>query len=261
MRRYRFFVKGSVQELKWLNRQAKKGWLLTAVQGWRYTFKAVTKDYQLFTEYVPMAVPTDAQTGKVFQLLTVVSLPSLAVKVLYSASVQASLTTTPLKLTTDEKVELKVALGTRSRLQSVANWWTVGVVVLITGLLAAFKGEGPGWLFGIIVGTWFVVCIGLYWQILHIHRSTRQLRARLQDYSGAWRPTMHVFVTNLSAPLDVDRVASLGAWRLVGHSKSGAYWYDLQTTATQAEIKQTIQPLVSAQAHINVMSYLGLWPL
>lgn len=261
MRRYRILVKGSPQELTWLNRLAQKGWLFTAVHGGWYEFKAVTATYRIFTEYVPVDVATETTPQSVFQLLTTVTLNQPAVQVVYSASQHDPLKQADLTLLNDEDTQLKATLGLRSKLLSLADGWTIGSVILITILLAIFRGNGPAWLFKAIVGVWFVVCAWLVIQILRVHRPAKRLRARLQDYDGAWRPTMHVFLTNMSAPLDLDQVGSLGNWRLVGQSKKGAYWYDVQTNASQAEIKQVVQPVVGADVKVDVMSFLGLWPL
>jgi len=35
----------------------------------------------------------------------------------------------------------------------------------------------------------------------------------------------------------------------------------VQTNASQAVIKQVVQPVVGADVKVNVMSFLGLWPL
>ncbi|KZU70264.1 hypothetical protein QMG96_00645 [Lactiplantibacillus plantarum] len=76
-------------------------------------------------------------------------------------------------------------------------------------------------------------------------------------------PTMHVFVSALTADLDTEEPAlkSLGRWTLVGHSKKGQYWYDLQTLANAAEIKQTLRPFIATDTNVNVLSWLGLAPL
>ncbi|KLD56933.1 hypothetical protein WP50_37420 [Lactiplantibacillus plantarum] len=90
-----------------------------------------------------------------------------------------------------------------------------------------------------------------------------QLRRDTEQYDGAWMPTMHVFVSALTADLDTEEPAlkSLGRWTLVGHSKKGQYWYDLQTLANAAEIKQTLRPFVATDTNVNVLSWLGLAPL
>lgn len=74
---------------------------------------------------------------------------------------------------------------------------------------------------------------------------------------------MHVFVSALTADLDTEKPAlkSLGRWALVGHSKKGQYWYDLQTLANATEIKQTLRPFVATDTNVNVLSWLGLAPL
>lgn len=52
MWRHRFLIKGSEQELAWLNAQAQRRYLLMAIHGNWYQFKKVPTIYRVFSEYV-----------------------------------------------------------------------------------------------------------------------------------------------------------------------------------------------------------------
>lgn len=59
MWRYQMAVKGSEQELRWLNQQAQRGQLLRHIRGNWYQFQKTTMQYQVFSEYVSGAVATE----------------------------------------------------------------------------------------------------------------------------------------------------------------------------------------------------------
>jgi hypothetical protein len=52
MWRYQMAVKGSEQELRWLNQQAQRGQLLRRIRGNWYQFQKTATRYQVFSEYV-----------------------------------------------------------------------------------------------------------------------------------------------------------------------------------------------------------------
>jgi len=72
---------------------------------------------------------------------------------------------------------------------------------------------------------------------------------------------MHVYIEPLKDGINTDTLKSLGRWHLVGHSRKGGYWYDLQTLATESEIKQVLRPIVPTETKVNVISWLGLAPI
>nr|WP_236039296.1 hypothetical protein [Lactiplantibacillus plantarum] len=117
------------------------------------------------------------------------------------------------------------------------------------------------WMLMLLVG--LLAVLGLYRTAHRLQNQISQLRRDTEQYDGAWMPTMHVFVSALTADLDTEKPAlkSLGRWTLVGHSKKGQYWYDLQTLANATEIKQTLRPFVATDTNVNVLSWLGLAPL
>ncbi|WKF81577.1 hypothetical protein [Lactiplantibacillus plantarum] len=145
---------------------------------------------------------------------------------MYTGSDQPALQQTTMA-PTDPKVRLQVALQLRDQAMNTIN-------------LSLYAG---------------VVVWGLF-LILILHQGDT-------DLIGVWMPTMHVFVSALTADLDTEEPAlkSLGRWTLVGHSKKGQYWYDLQTLANAAEIKQTLRPFIATDTNVNVLSWLGLAPL
>lgn len=76
------------------------------------------------------------------------------------------------------------------------------------------------------------------WLAHRVQRIIIDLRVRAQDYTDAWMPTEHVFLQNMKTELNINKLESLGRWRLVGQDHKGIYWYDLQTLASLAEIRQ-----------------------
>ncbi|MFC6182392.1 hypothetical protein [Lactiplantibacillus daowaiensis] len=262
MWRYRNFIKGSEAELKWLNQLAKRGWLLKQVRGSRYDFVATTDHYRLFTEYVPVDVDTTVGTSQLFKVLAIVTLKKPVIQVVYSGTTAPELQSTPVDTTTDDQLRLKVAIGLRERWLNLANIWTLSWVVALTLIIMLLVAlQAPPWTYSI--GPW-IWLLGTLWELLkahQVHRQVRQLRLRARDNDGAWQPTMHVFLRHMPTTPDLKAVADLGVWSFVGEDHKGTYWYDLRTPASVDEIKQALRPLVPPEAQINVMSWLGLWPL
>lgn len=259
MRRYRMMIKGSKEELQWLNKQAQRGWLLSGVRGNWYEFQATTKRYRLFSEYVTPDVATEmAGRDPIFELLARAQLKDPAIQVIYTGSTQPEVQKARVN-STDAQMQLKLALALRGHLLNVMN------IVLFSGLGLAIILIFTN-LFPVSMTTpYLVVWLGCAYiparAAARIHRQSNALRVQTQQYDGAWKPTMHVFLKNMSAELDLEKVAELGDWTLVGHDKKGFYWYDLHTLASTTEIKQTLQPVVGPDVDVTVMSWLGLAPI
>ncbi|WP_164906299.1 hypothetical protein [Lactiplantibacillus plantarum] len=266
MWRHRFLIKGSEQELAWLNAQAQRRYLLMAIHGNWYQFKKVPTIYRVFSEYVPQAIAADmSNSNSAFQVLAQVQVQQPDVQIVYTGSDQPALQQTTMA-PTDPEVRLQVALQLRDQAMNTINLSLYAGVVVWGLFLILILHQGDTdligvWMLLLLVG--LLAVLGLYRTAHRLQNQISQLRRDTEQYDGAWMPTMHVFVSALTADLDTEEPAlkSLGRWTLVGHSKKGQYWYDLQTLANAAEIKQTLRPFVATDTNVNVLSWLGLAPL
>ncbi|WP_272524776.1 hypothetical protein [Lactiplantibacillus plantarum] len=266
MWRHRFLIKGSEQELAWLNAQAQRRYLLMAIHGNWYQFKKVPTIYRVFSEYVPQAIAADmSNSNSAFQVLAQVQVQQPDVQIVYTGSDQPALQQTTMA-PTDPKIRLQVALQLRDRAMNTINLSLYAGVVVWGLFLILILHRGDTdligvWMLMLLVG--LLAVLGLYRTAHRLQNQISQLRRDTEQYDGAWMPTMHVFVSALTADLDTEKPAlkSLGRWTLVGHGKKGQYWYDLQTLANATEIKQTLRPFVATDTNVNVLSWLGLAPL
>lgn len=259
MRRYKLTIKGSAEELKWLNRLAQRGWLLSGVHGNWYQFKRTDQRYRLFSEYLTDDVAADVQNQRgPFDVLTITKLRKPAVQVLYSATNRPELAKARIDAG-DAPTQLKIALAMRAHLLNLMNAFFIGGVVLFFALILTnhMSNAATDW----YVVVWLIISFTPAVMASRVHKRSNALRVRTQDYSGAWKPTEHVFLKNMTGDLDLDQVKELGDWNLVGHDKKGTYWYDVQSLASIAEIKQTLQPIVGPNVQIAIMSNLGLAPI
>ncbi|WP_161048286.1 hypothetical protein [Lactiplantibacillus plantarum] len=264
--RHRFLIKGSEQELAWLNAQAQRRYLLMAIHGNWYQFKKVPTIYRVFSEYVPQAIAADmSNSNSAFQVLAQVQVQQPDVQIVYTGSDQPALQQTTMA-PTDPEVRLQVALQLRDQAMNTINLSLYAGVVVWGLFLILILHQGDTdligvWMLMLLVG--LLAVLGLYRTAHRLQNQISQLRRDTEQYDGAWMPTMHVFVSALTADLDTEEPAlkSLGRWTLVGHSKKGQYWYDLQTLANAAEIKQTLRPFIATDTNVNVLSWLGLAPL
>lgn len=266
MWRHRFLIKGSEQELAWLNAQAQRRYLLMAIHGNWYQFKKVPTIYRVFSEYVPQAIAADmSNSNSAFQVLAQVQVQQPDVQIVDTGSDQPALQQTTMA-PTDPKIRLQVALQLHDQAMNTINLSLYAGVVVWGLFLILILHQGDTdligvWMLMLLVG--LLAVLGLYRTAHRLQNQISQLRRDTEQYDGAWMPTMHVFVSALTADLDTEKPAlkSLGRWTLVGHSKKGQYWYDLQTLANAAEIKQTLRPFVTTDTNVNVLSWLGLAPL
>jgi len=236
MWKHRFLIKGSQQETEWLNRLAKKHYLLTGIRGNWYQFKRVEASYRVFSEYVSQDVVTAmTEENTAFKVLVTVQLQDPDVQVVYTGSDQPELQTT-MMAPSDPQMRLKVALHLRDQAMNTINLSLfAGVVVWGSMIIFAIQQGSDTFI------SWAVLLslVGLF-ALLRLYRAAHnlqkqivQLRRDTDEYDGAWMPTMHVFINQLTADLDIESadLKSLGRWTLVWHSKIGEYWYDLETLA------------------------------
>ncbi|WP_053072750.1 hypothetical protein [Lactiplantibacillus herbarum] len=246
MKRYRVFVKGSDQELTWLNQQAEKGRLLTDIKGNWYQFGSSPVKYRLFSEYVtPDVVAELTREQADLKVITTVQITQPEIQVIYTGIDQQLVPQTRVQTRGDYQMQLKVAETMRAHLLTRMN--LTGVIGLVMLVILAFVTYQSGnetyfddfasW----CVMLWIIAVSRPAWVAHRIHRIIVDLRVRTQDYTDAWMPTQHVFFQDMPTELDLDKLKSLGRWRLVGQNHKGMYWYDLQTLASLAEIKQTVQ--------------------
>lgn len=264
MRRWHTFIKGSEQELAWLNQQAARGWLLTGVHGSCYQFKATDQKYRIFSEYVTLAVAAEVPAASApFEQLATVELANPAIKVIYTGSTQPALQQVQVRRHGDLMMELNIATAMRGHFLNMMN------VVLFSGLLlivaATFVSQDnlPEWFTDTYLTLWLMLGAYFLLKAIKIHHVADDLRVKTQYYDDAWLPTQHVFFEHLPADLNLDdpQLKSMGRWQLVGHDQKGTYWYDLQTLSSLDEIKQTLQAVVGPDVKVNVLSFLGLGPI
>ncbi|AVK61736.1 hypothetical protein C5Z25_08070 [Lactobacillus sp. CBA3605] len=261
MRRYRTMIKGSATELTWLNKMAQKGWLLAGITGNWYQFTATKAHYRLFSEYVNTEVVT-ALTGKpaIFEILATVPLKAPKMQVIYTGSTQPEVQQARVDQQ-DAQIQLKIVLGMRAHQLNLMNIAIYAGLVIIIALLFIMGVQRFDSVFGPIILIELALIGFRALRAKKLQRVANQLRVRTQNYDGAWKPTMHIFLKKMPADLDVEKLASLGDWMLVGNDKKGTYWYDLHTLASEAEIRAALKPVLPAGVTVNVMSWLGLAPI
>jgi len=259
MWRYKVMIKGSEQELKWLNQMAQRGRLLQKVRGNWYQFKATAEKYRLFSEYVTADVATEIQgEDSPFEELTTLQLNDPDVQVIYTGSTRVTMQQTRVDHH-DASLQLKIALAQRGHFLNIMNAIIfVGLGLLIVLIFTNNISENLG---GLYVLLWILIGGHPALQASRIHQQSNALRVITQQYDDAWRPTMHVFLKHMPGDLDTEKLASLGAWDFVGKDHKGMYWYDLRTLASEAEIKQAVEAVVDTDVTVTIVSWLGLAPL
>ncbi|RRK10888.1 hypothetical protein D1831_04845 [Lactiplantibacillus garii] len=265
MWKHRFMIKGSKQELAWLNRMAQRHYLLVDIWNSWYHFKRVTTTYHLFSEYVPTdLVPEMAKANQMFKVLATYEVSNPDIQVVYTGTDQTvSTQVTP----GDPQMRLKVGLRMRDQALNTVNVTIYSVVGFWAVLLFLVISQGGSNL-DTGMTLWFLTIMIAGVAVFRLYHSAKKLQDQIvilrrdtNDYDGAWMPTMHVFVSPLTADLDTSALKSLGRWSLVNRTNKGAYWYDLQTLASEAEIKTSLKPYVEPDSKVSVVSWLGLAPL
>lgn len=261
MWRFRFLIKGSEQELKWLNKLAKRGWCLAGIHGNWYRFKHVRTTFRIFSEYVPSELVTEiTKANRIFQVLATVQVKKPDIQVVYTGSdrpevIQAQVSPGDLKM------RLDVALGMRDKTLNTMNVFIFLGVGFLGVLPFLLQNDNQLVLFQLYI--LFALCVLLcFWlSAKNLQKQIVILRRETRDYDGAWMPTMHVYIEPLPAELDTEALKSVGRWRLVGHTRKNGYSYELQTLASESEIKQVLRPVVPSEATVYVVSWLGLAPI
>lgn len=261
MWRFRFLIKGSEQELKWLNKLAKRGWCLAGIHGNWYRFKHVRTTFRIFSEYVPSELVTEiTKATQIFQVLATVQVKKPDIQVVYTGSDQPEVIQTQVS-PGDPKMRLDVALGMRDKAMNTINLLIFLGVVFFGALIFMMQNGNQLLMIQLYMLVGIYVLFRFWRSAKNLQQQIVVLRRETRDYDGAWMPTMHVYIEPLTAELDTEALKSLGRWRLVGHSRKGGYLYDLQTLASESEIKQVLRPVVLNEATVNVVSWLGLAPI
>jgi len=259
MQKRRFFLKGSLAESRWLNRQVHHGWQLTAVRGCHYQFKPAEHVVTVMTEYVPVDAlkPLAAQ----FKPLASYTYERLGVGVVYTGQPVISRRV----VTADDKERLKVTRWARDLAINSMNAWVIGLWLLmcaavfgsaqgnanavLTNLLLGALGIGGGlMLVGMIMGGRLA---------LRYHRQVRQLVQQTGDRQATWQPTLHIQFHHQTQAPDVSGLTKLGKWLPTMHNQRGDYYFDLRTNLSPIEIRNELQKQLHYQ-DFTVMSWLGL---
>ncbi|AVK64302.1 hypothetical protein C5Z26_09330 [Lactobacillus sp. CBA3606] len=262
MQRYRTMIKGSATELTWLNKMAQKGWLLAGIKGNWYQFTATTAHYRLFSEYVSTeVVPTLTSEAAIFEILATVPLKATPkMQVIYTGSTQPDIQHARVDQQ-DAQIQLKIVLGMRAHQLNLMNIAVYAGLLMVIALIFSLGVQQSDTVIWPVIFIWLALIGFRVLRAKKLQRVANQLRVRTQNYDGAWKPTMHIFLKKMPADLDVEKVASLGDWMLVGNDKQGTYWYDLHTLASEAEIRTALKPVLPAGVTVYVMSWLGLAPI
>ncbi|WP_047999060.1 hypothetical protein [Lactiplantibacillus herbarum] len=261
MYRHRFFLRGSIAEVAWLNQQAARGQQLVAIRGLTYQFKSVSTAPQLTAEYLPK---TTLQTmAPDFQPVAshIFHVDDLAVA--YS-----QITENQRVVTNDEPYRLAVYRHARDVALNWLNGWVLSVWLfisavivlssqlqatpLLTRLLLIVLAVSAG---AMVVGASVAVLAAV-----RCHREVCRLIRLTGDDRDAWKPTFHIWFKHQTSTPDTERLEALGTWQLTMHNQRGDYYFDLKTLLSEQEIKQTLAKLVAQQDFV-VMSWLGLYPL
>ncbi|MFC6181079.1 hypothetical protein [Lactiplantibacillus daowaiensis] len=260
MQKYRFFLKGSAAEQRWLSRQAQHGWQLTAIDGYRYQFTAMTQPQVLRAEYVP-ATTVRAMTD-LFAGLVTYQFKQPAVAVVY-----APVNATARVVTADASQRLAVYRHARDVAINWLNGWVVGLWLL---MCAAVIGSAQGqssviWTTLLVGGLSIAAVLMLIGMLVGGHAALtchRQVRALIQqtgDTKNTWQPTFHIFFQHQAQVPDTEKLAPLGKWLLTMHNQQGDYWFDVRTSLNQHELQTELKKVMQHQ-DFKVVSWLGLYP-
>ncbi|WP_318767376.1 hypothetical protein [Lactiplantibacillus carotarum] len=264
MWKHRFMIKGSAQELAWLNRLAARKYLLVGIWNSWYHFKRVDQPYRIFSEYVASDLVTEmTKSDHLFKVLATYHVTEPDIQVVYTGTADAAVQKSRVA-PGDPEMRLQVGLHMRDQALNTVNVFIYSVVAVwgLLLILALNRGGDVG------LSVWGLTLVGAGLVVLRLYLAAKQLQKQIvilrrdtNSYDGAWMPTMHVFIDPLKADLDTAPLKDLGRWSLVGRGKHGTYWYDLQTLASESEIKASIKPYVAPTTQVNVISWLGLAPL
>ncbi|AVK64592.1 hypothetical protein C5Z26_10935 [Lactobacillus sp. CBA3606] len=261
MQKIRHFLKGSVAELRWLNRQGQHGWQLTQVSGWRYHFSKQPIVAPILTEYV--TTPTLTELVAAAQPVATYQFDQLGLAVVYFKAGPQQRT-----IMTDAPERLIVMRKAREQALNRLNAWAVGIwllmcfAVILAGQTQLTAALVQRILSGVAVGT-VVMLVGIVTGSLTAGRYHRQVRRLIQltgDDQGTWKPTFHVLFHHQAQMPAVDQLAELGTWQLAMQNKAGDYYFDLQTNLSELEIKNSLLKMIKNQ-DFTVMSWLGLYPI
>lgn len=99
----------------------------------------------------------------------------------------------------------------------------------------------------------------IFWR--RTNRRTKELEAKLGDYTVEWMPTWIVTIEDVQEDIDIKQFSYLGKWRLASHSKNN-YYYQLQTMCSETEIKSNISSVLGIEMRqVKMVSNLGLFPI
>lgn len=260
MQKTRFFLKGSVAETQWLNRQAQQGQQLMAVAGCRYQFKAVDQPGRVLAEYLPAETLT--AMADTFQPLATYRFKHNKFAVAYSR-----ITTEDRVVTADNNYRLKVIRQARDYALNGVNGAVVGFwLMLSAAILLANQTRVviSATTFFSVLGLGTLLCsLAVTASIVAAIRLHRQVRALVQltgNDEGTWKPTFHVMFRHQKGEPDTDQFAELGKWLLSVHNNKGDYYFDLRSSLSEYDIRSTIQKVMNKE-DFTVMSCFGLYPL
>jgi len=259
MQKTRFFLKGSLAESRWLNRQGRRGWQLTAVRDCHYQFKPAEQAATVIAEYVP--VTTLKALATQFKPLASYTFERLAVAVVYTA--QPS--TGHRIVIADEQERLKVMRWARDLAINSMNAWVIGLWLLMcTAVVGSAQGNANATLTTLLLGALGIggglMLVGMITGgrlALRYHRQVRQLTQRTGDRENTWQPTLHIQFHHQAQAPDISGLTKLGKWLPTMHNQRGDYYFDLRTTLSPIEIRNELQKQLQHQ-DFTVMSWLGL---
>ena len=258
MQKRRFFLKGSAAEVAWLNRQAARGYQLTAIHGLTYQFAPVPQARQVIAEYLPQ--PT-------LQAMTTV-FPSLVSYTFHNDMAVVYSTVTPEQrvVNDDQRYRLAVYRHARDIALNWLNGWVLVIwlamsaTIVISSQIRATPLLTRLLLVGLAIGAGLMVAgiIAGCRAAIRCHREVCRLIRVTGDDRDAWKPTFHVLFKHQPAIPDTACWEDLGQWQLALHNQRGDYYFELKTTLSELEINNTLAQRFSKQ-DFTLMSWLGLY--
>lgn len=257
MHKTHFFLKGSAREQRWLNRQADRGYQLTAVTGWTYHFQRAAAPRGVVSEYLP-ATTLEAMAAD-FKPVATVPVKGTAIVVSY-----ANMPKTHRIVSDDTVARLAVYRQARNRALNWMNGWVAAIWLLMC--LALFTSTKvaatPGWaalLWSVLIGGALLIVVGMVICVtaaVRCHRTIRHLVRITGDDEDVWKPTMHILFKHQPERPDIDQWQDMGRWQLAMHNQRGDYYFNLQTSLNAYEIKSILMKVIN-QRDFTVMSWVG----
>lgn len=248
MKKFRLFFKGSPKELHFIDKWKQRGYFLTSIKHFVYTFEAssVVENAVLAVEYTDKKTPTNPEENPTL-------IHSLQKKLLFEDfhiiytyyrgnDKNYILNDTP-------EIEMNYLDELAKRLLMALNLITfIGVLSLISS---------KRYLASIVPFAW--LCYAIFSaKISKRHKIASKQTNSLENDS---RTTLTVVMKNQSEKPTIDDLVYLGKWRFVTQRKN-EYYYKLTTNFSDEEVKNEVCAFFSINPEdVSIVPGTGLFPL